>query len=95
MVTTAEQLTAERTAEDLWWARLDRAQSEDQDQRLEPAAAQLWHLMLCVLGELPAAGFTPNRRDPRHQERERCRVLSELGELYGIGPFPRPSSHAV
>jgi hypothetical protein len=89
---TAELQAAQRGAEELWWARLDRAQSEDEARA---GALERWHLLILIDADMPsdgwpAGGYTPNPKDAGHQEREVCRVLSELGELYGIGPFPAP-----
>jgi hypothetical protein len=81
------------TAEQVWFARLDRA---DRARDIIPATQwkpiiARWHLLLCIMAEQEApyaGGYTPS--DAGHKEREIRRVWSELGELYGVGPFPAP-----
>jgi hypothetical protein len=80
------------TAEQVWFARFDRAQ-----RNVVPAARwkriiDRWHLLICICadrGAPYAGGYTPS--DAGHKEREIRRVMSELGELHGVGPLPAPA----
>src|SRR5690348_5981379 len=84
----APMLTAER----VWYARLERAQSAMPASRAKRSLS-LWHLLMCIHADYEGCGFIP--RDAGHKEREIRRVLSELGELYGIGLFPARANGAT
>jgi hypothetical protein len=75
------------TAEQVWWARFERAKRDVPVSRAN-RILKCWHQLMCIGADYEGAGFTPGDAD--HQERERLRVLSQLGEMHGIGPFPAP-----
>jgi hypothetical protein len=75
------------SAEQIWFSRLDRAQGDMPAERAK-LGLSLWHRLMCIEADYEGCGFIPS--DAGHQERERLRVLSELGELHGIGPLPTP-----
>lgn len=80
------------TAEQVWFARFDRAQRKFLPASTWKCVIDRWHLLICIMAEQEtpfAGGYTPS--DAGHKEREIRRVWSELGELYGVGPFPAPN----
>jgi hypothetical protein len=81
-----------------WYARLRRAERAS----YRGGTSARWHLLICILEdrrvdnrwavEHLAGGYTPNAANPDHRQNEVRRVLDELGEMYGLGPCPRPAT---